>query len=294
MEEQNRECGTIAAYLADRAVIEARWADFAERSRLADIAANEAGVDPAGPRDYGLRAYREDREAAEARHFPRVDPWTGAGIDNPATLWRWLIDRLDTLRILVDAADDPLIGWRWLIDRRDTLRNTAGISAIFGSPRPFADTLATCRLHLNRLRIPAGPQPSLIQLSEVDAEAALWQIAHALRERETEAPDASGTEAPDGKASDPPAPSLSHRLNTLVRELRKNRARTQAALLEFMRDRDSASSEDIAEKVHGNDQTSEEAIRANVKRLNETLESESIPIRFRVGSGFVFKEEKPE
>ena len=63
-----------------------------------------------------------------------------------------------------------------------------------------------------------------------------------------------------------------------------------------MKDRDSASidGDDIGERVHGNDQTSEEAIRANVKRLNEALEAKKLPIKFRVGSGFIFKEEQPE
>ena len=100
------------------------------------------------------------------------------------------------------------------------------------------------------------------------------------------APAAFGDEAPAAVVADP--------CDALVGKLRKNRARTQAALLEFMKSRQSAEFQDIALHVHGDDNASDRAIRANLKRTNEALGAEGLPIRFSVGAGFVFKEEKPE
>jgi hypothetical protein len=80
----------------------------------------------------------------------------------------------------------------------------------------------------------------------------------------------------------------------LIETLRKRRARTQAALLEVMRDTSSLPVETIAHDVHGDDETTGDAIKANVKRTNLALEEHGLPIRFRVASGWVFKEQHPE
>src|SRR4051812_23346888 len=86
----------IADYLAEQAAIRARWADYCERSRLADLEALESGAESAtaGPRDYSHRRFNADLEASEARHFGRLDPRTGAALNTPARLWRWIVHRL--------------------------------------------------------------------------------------------------------------------------------------------------------------------------------------------------------
>ena len=106
------------------------------------------------------------------------------------------------------------------------------------------------------------------------------------------APAASGEGAP-APTELPPA-VVADPYDNLAEKLRKNRARIQAALLEFMKSRESAEFQDIAHHVHGDNDASDGAIRANVKRTNEALEAERLPIKFVVGSGFVFKEEQPE
>lgn len=106
------------------------------------------------------------------------------------------------------------------------------------------------------------------------------------------APPVSGTENPASAIR-----SHQHEVDPyddLIVKLQKGKARTQVALLKFMRDRSRAELQDIAHHVHGDDQTSDAAIRANVKRTNESLESVSLPIKFRIGTGVVFKEELPE
>jgi hypothetical protein len=72
------------------------------------------------------------------------------------------------------------------------------------------------------------------------------------------------------------------------------KARVRIAFLEFMRDGESVSYQELADRVHGDDQTSEDAIEANVKRVNEFLESEASTLSFVCGSGFVIKRKYPE
>ncbi len=136
-------------------------------------------------------------------------------------------------------------------------------------------------------------QNHFVQLFEDEAVA--WLRSHGYRWPEAMSHAATSQSAVSGTdATNLPVASLSDPLKSLIGELRKKRARTQAALLEFMRDRESALFEDVAHTVHGDDQASDDAIRANVKRLNEALESRKLPIKLRVGSGFIFKEEHPE
>jgi hypothetical protein len=78
-----------------------------------------------------------------------------------------------------------------------------------------------------------------------------------------------------------------------VAKLRRKGAATQAALVEFMKNRESATFADIARHVHGDDETSDEAIRKNVSRTNDSLIELGIPLRLSVASGYVFKEEQP-
>ena len=71
------------------------------------------------------------------------------------------------------------------------------------------------------------------------------------------------------------------------------RAGIKIAFLQYMRDRTSASYQDLIDSVHGNGQTSEDAIRQNATRVNEFLAEKSCPISFRCGSGYVTKIESP-
>jgi hypothetical protein len=79
----------------------------------------------------------------------------------------------------------------------------------------------------------------------------------------------------------------------LIGEMRLKRGTVRPAFLEYMKTRRRATVEDISEHVHGDEQTSEEAVRKNVERVNEDLAGKSIPIRFIVGSGYVHKEDQP-
>jgi len=108
--------------------------------------------------------------------------------------------------------------------------------------------------------------------------------------------------------SPPPAPSeveLTHEAptdairdansyNDLISELRKKRSPVQAALLEYMKTLDKAAISEIAHHVHGDKDAEDTAIRSNVKRTNDALLRHRLPIRFKVGSGFVFKEVQSE
>lgn len=75
----------------------------------------------------------------------------------------------------------------------------------------------------------------------------------------------------------------------LIQELGKKRRAVQAKFLEYMQDRERAQFHDVATEVHGDDQTMDGAIRANVTRVNESLLAAKSSVRFTVGSGQVFK-----
>jgi hypothetical protein len=79
-----------------------------------------------------------------------------------------------------------------------------------------------------------------------------------------------------------------------VTELRKKKRRIPAALVEFMRDRESAEFEDIAQYVHGDSLTSEGAIRKNVERTNNYLIEMRSRLNFITRSSRVYKQESPQ
>jgi hypothetical protein len=79
-----------------------------------------------------------------------------------------------------------------------------------------------------------------------------------------------------------------------VRELRRQGKPNRAALVEYMRDRDSATYEEIAKHVHGDNQTSEATIRKNVERTNEELAAMASPTRYHCASSMVHKKTSPE
>lgn len=83
-------------------------------------------------------------------------------------------------------------------------------------------------------------------------------------------------------------------LDDLAASLRRRRSAVQAAFLEFMSERSEALFADIAAAVHGDRDASDGAIRQNVYRVNESLQEAKLPLRFKVASGRVFKEENAE
>lgn len=75
----------------------------------------------------------------------------------------------------------------------------------------------------------------------------------------------------------------------LSNTLRAAHAPTRAALVEYMAERHSASFEEIGETVHGDAETSAEAIRQNVARTNRDLRRIASCVTFITGGGAVHK-----
>jgi hypothetical protein len=73
-------------------------------------------------------------------------------------------------------------------------------------------------------------------------------------------------------------------------EFRRRNRPTPATLLTLMAGRESVPAQEVADQVHGDPQTSNKAIRANITRTNQKLEEMAAPFRFRLAGGFVFKE----
>jgi hypothetical protein len=148
--------------------------------------------------------------------------------------------------------------------------------------------------------IAADEWPALSRLVELVAilESALDDEPEAPAEYDEHAVnqphDVTTTVPTHSLSSDEHVPTIGDRLDDLITALRRSRAAIQASFLEYMKSRDSATTDEIASQVHGDEGTSEGAIRANVKRVNEALGAKGLPIRFRIGSGFVFKDEQPE
>ncbi|WP_165220229.1 hypothetical protein [Aquisphaera insulae] len=67
-----------------------------------------------------------------------------------------------------------------------------------------------------------------------------------------------------------------------------------ALLVEFMADKEQAAELDVAEAVHDTDAPSKNTVRNNAERTNAALQEMGIPLRFRVTSGYVFREILPE
>jgi hypothetical protein len=102
----------------------------------------------------------------------------------------------------------------------------------------------------------------------------------------------SKTNPPSPPPSDPPT-HASQPLDPAV-HLRSQGKTTRAKLVEFMKDRASASIQEIADHVHGDRDASEQAIRTNISRTNEDLLEMGLTTRFRTASGMVFKDQPAE
>jgi hypothetical protein len=134
--------------------------------------------------------------------------------------------------------------------------------------------------------VPPLGAPSAEPSGDTTADtAAGWQA----QEPQAPSPDTP----PAGTTVEKQAPETTANLDPVM-ELRKRRAPNRARLVEYMRDRASAPIEDIARYVHDNEKTSDDAIRANIKRTNEDLMELEVPIQFRVASGYVFKDVSSE
>ena len=102
---------------------------------------------------------------------------------------------------------------------------------------------------------------------------------------------------PRGRGN-PPEPETPYRdpllpdFTKLANALRKQGKSRQAELVEFMADRTVATIEEVAENVHSNVEAGDEAIRANVKRTNDSLAELGVIVLFRVACGRVFRESR--
>jgi hypothetical protein len=79
-----------------------------------------------------------------------------------------------------------------------------------------------------------------------------------------------------------------------VSKSRRRKGGLPTALIDYMKDRESATYDEIAFHLHGDKQASESAIRKNVERANKELGATASPIRYRCGSSTVYKETSPE
>ncbi|MGP0063304.1 MAG: hypothetical protein ACLQGP_06830 [Isosphaeraceae bacterium] len=75
----------------------------------------------------------------------------------------------------------------------------------------------------------------------------------------------------------------------LAAELRRQGKAVQAALVEHLIGRESATGDEIAEKVHGSTLTSEDAIGVNCRRTTRAAESLASPLRYSFRGGRVHK-----
>ena len=64
---------------------------------------------------------------------------------------------------------------------------------------------------------------------------------------------------------------------------------TQAALVRFMADRETATAEEIGDKVHGNSEASDKAIGKNARETSDSLAGIDSRLSFRFVSGTMFR-----
>jgi hypothetical protein len=76
----------------------------------------------------------------------------------------------------------------------------------------------------------------------------------------------------------------------LEKELRRDGKPTQAALVDFMRGKESALPSDVGYVVHDDHNASDKTIRGNLDRVNRVAESLGIALRYRLKGGKVWKD----
>jgi hypothetical protein len=97
---------------------------------------------------------------------------------------------------------------------------------------------------------------------------------------------------PPAAASSDETPAIDY--DALAAKLAAQGKGNQAALVRFMKDKDFAQVEDIADVVHGDAQVSEKAISKNARCTNESLVALKSPLSFRVAGGMMHKKISPE
>jgi hypothetical protein len=153
--------GPIASYLAEIEAIETEWQESCQARDAARR--SDPDADPLYGPDFERREQRF--KECEDRHFPRVDPRTGAGLRDEARLWRWITHRL------------------WWMGNYYSL----GASSLAFGPSPsYWSDLVTANSHLLKLGLPGvlplryAPDP----WSEVESRDMLQTIANDLRRSE--------------------------------------------------------------------------------------------------------------
>ena len=116
-------------------------------------------------------------------------------------------------------------------------------------------------------------------------------------EPKLEAPPLPAPASPSGTKADDEAPAMMGATEgtTLQPDITEKvrlahpKARCVIALVEYMRNRDTAPFLDIACEVHNDEDTSQNAIRTNIKRVNEILDELQLPVRYETGGEYVIK-----
>jgi hypothetical protein len=150
------------------------------------------------------------------------------------------------------------------------LRAVPDLKTLLDCKVPMMDELL-CRLHVLRDRLKVEIGLTEMQVNDLSLDGFVF---HALQLRRATArgsgegspPDpavSSGTESE--RAGLPESEAHSTDPIVLIRKQRP-RARLQIALVEYMKDRETAAFQDIGHYVHGDDRTADDAIRQNVTR----------------------------
>jgi hypothetical protein len=116
--------------------------------------------------------------------------------------------------------------------------------------------------------------PDLVTLDQ----AAAGPAATFEGENRPPVPDASGSKA---------SPPID--FEALVNALLEREKPTQAALVRFMADRETATAEEIGDNVHGNPEASDKAIGKNARETTDSLAGIGSRLSFRFVSGTMFR-----
>jgi hypothetical protein len=134
---------------------------------------------------------------------------------------------------------------------------------------------------------------ALLLASDPNDDAAYDAMVDAVEALEDIEP-ASGTATPEEQKppTRPEAPAIDY--DTVANKLAAQSKGKQAALVRFMRDKDAAELQDVADRVHGDAHASEDAMGKNAERTSESLAEMGCPLSFRVAGGMMHKTISPE
>jgi hypothetical protein len=97
---------------------------------------------------------------------------------------------------------------------------------------------------------------------------------------------------PPPSRSKPKAATIDY--DALANDLASQRKTTQAALVRFMKDKNAAPLQDVAERVHGNAQTSDKAMGKNARETSNSLAALGSRLAFRAAGGIMHTKISPE